>query len=41
MGKVKGTVQLQRPECTWEDNIKMDLNKIGWENLGWIVLAVG
>jgi hypothetical protein len=28
-----------RPGLSWEDNIKMDLRKIGWRGMGWIYRA--
>jgi hypothetical protein len=35
---------VERPEGKrlrrkWEDNIKMDLDEVGWEGMDWIVLA--
>lgn len=27
--------------CKWEDNIKMDLNKVGQEAMGWICHITG
>jgi len=30
--KAEGKRPLGRPGCGWEDNIKMDLHKVGW---GW------
>jgi hypothetical protein len=30
MGKLEGKILLGRPRRKWEDNIKMDLRKIGW-----------
>ena len=29
----------KRPGCKWEDNIKMDLDEVGWESMDCIVLA--
>jgi len=29
VGKPKGKRPLQRPRCTWENNIKMDLQEVG------------
>jgi hypothetical protein len=28
---------LGRPRCRWEDNIRMELEKIGWEGVGVII----
>jgi len=30
VGKPKGKRSLGRHRCRWEDNIKMDLQEIGW-----------
>jgi len=30
---------LEGPRCRWEDNIKVDLQEVGWEGLDWIELA--
>jgi hypothetical protein len=30
---------LGRPTRRWEDNIKMDLQEVGWGGVGWIDLA--
>jgi len=30
MGKPEGRRPLGRPRHRWEDNIKMDLQKVGW-----------
>ena len=27
---------LGRPRCRWEDNIKMDLQAVGWRGMDWI-----
>jgi hypothetical protein len=32
----EGRRQLGRPRRGWEDNIKTDLRKIGFEDVGWI-----
>jgi hypothetical protein len=28
-----------RPRLRWEDNIKIDLQEVGWEGVDWIDLA--
>jgi hypothetical protein len=38
-GKSEGKRPLGRSFCRWEDNIKMDLREIVWENVDWINLA--
>jgi hypothetical protein len=37
--KPKGKRPLGRSRRKWEDNIRMDLRKIGWETVDWIHLA--
>jgi len=39
VGKKEGKRPLGRPRRKWEDNIKMDLRKIGWEGVDWMHLA--
>jgi hypothetical protein len=39
VGKTEGNRQLKKPWNRWEDNIKMDLNKILWNVVDWIHLA--
>ena len=34
MGKPEGKRPLGRPRCRWEDNIKMDLQTVGWGSGG-------
>ena len=34
VGKPKGKRPLGRPKCIWEDNIKMDLQDVGWRWYG-------
>ena len=36
--KPKGRRPLGRPKCRWENNSKMDLQKVGW-GMYWIDLA--
>ena len=31
--------QLGRSRCGWEDNIKVDLQEVGWECVDWIHLV--
>ena len=28
-----------RPTCIWDDNIKMDLQDLGWGDMDWIDMA--
>jgi hypothetical protein len=30
VGKPEGKIPLGRPRCRWEDNIKMDLQEVGY-----------
>ena len=39
VGKPEGKRPLERPRCRWEDNIKMDLQEVGWGGMDWIDLA--
>jgi hypothetical protein len=39
VGKPDRKRPLRRPRCTWEDNIKIDLWKIGLGGVSWIHLA--
>jgi hypothetical protein len=39
VGNPEGKKPLGRPRCRWEDNIKMDLQKVGCRDMDWIELA--
>ena len=39
VGKPVGNRPLGRPRCRWEDNIKMELRKVGCGGMDWIELA--
>jgi len=39
VGKHEGKRPLGRPSRRWEDNMNMDLQKIGCVGMGWIKLA--
>jgi hypothetical protein len=39
VGKPEGRRPLGRPRRRWEDNIKMDLQEVGWGGMDWINLA--
>ena len=39
VGKTEGKRSLGRTRRRWEDNIKMDLQKVGWGCGDWIELA--
>ena len=39
VGKPEGKRPLGRPRRRWEDNIKMDLQEVGWGGMDWIELA--
>jgi hypothetical protein len=38
-GKPEGKRQLGSPMHRWEDNIKMDLQEMGWGGIDWIDVA--
>jgi hypothetical protein len=40
-GKPEWKRPLGSPRLRWEDNIRMDLRKIGWKGTDWIHLAQG
>ena len=39
VGKPEGMRPLGRPRHRWEDNIKMDLQEVGYGGMDWIDLA--
>jgi hypothetical protein len=39
LGKPEGKRPLGRPSRRWEDNIKMDLQEVGYGGMDWIDLA--
>ena len=39
MGKQEAARPLGRPRRGWEDNIKMDLQELGYRGMDWIQLA--
>ena len=39
VGKSEGKRPLGRPRRRWEDNIKIDLQEVGWGSMAWIALA--
>jgi hypothetical protein len=39
VGKPEGKRPFGRPMHIWEDNIRMDLREIGWEDVDWIYLV--
>ena len=41
MGRPEERGPLGRPRLRCEDNIKMDLQEVGWEGVKWIDLAQG
>jgi len=41
VGRPEGSRPLGRPGCRWEDNIRMDLQEVGWWGMDWIVVAQG
>jgi len=39
VGILEGNRPLGRPMRKWEDNVKMDLQEMGYEGMDWIELA--
>jgi hypothetical protein len=39
VGKPEGVRPLGRPRRRWEDNIKMELQEVGYEGVDWISVA--
>jgi hypothetical protein len=39
VGKPEGKRPLGKPSHKWEDNIKIDLQDMGWRGMDWIDLA--
>jgi hypothetical protein len=39
VGRPEGRRPFGRPRRRWEDNIKMDLQEVGWESMDWIDMA--
>jgi hypothetical protein len=39
VGRSEGRRPLGRPRRRWEDNIKVDLQEVGWEGMDWIELV--
>jgi hypothetical protein len=39
VGGPEGRQTLGKPRRRWEDNIKMDLQDVGWVGMDWIELA--
>jgi len=39
VGNPEGRRPLGRPSLRWEDNIKMDLQEVGYGSMDWIYLA--
>jgi hypothetical protein len=39
VGRPEGRRPLGRPRHRWEDNIKIDLEEVGWGAMDWIELA--
>jgi hypothetical protein len=39
VGKPEGKGPLGNPRCRWEDNIKMDVQEVGWGVMDWFDMA--
>jgi hypothetical protein len=40
VGRPEGKRPLGKPRCTWENNIKMDIQEVVWGGVNWINLAL-
>jgi hypothetical protein len=38
-GRPEGRRPLERPKHRWEDNIKMDIQEVGWGGMDWTDMA--
>jgi len=41
VGKPEGKILLRRSKRRWEDDIKMDLQEVGFGGMDWIGLKIG
>jgi hypothetical protein len=41
VGKPKGKRQIGRPKHRWKDNIKVDPEKMEWDDIDWIDVTEG
>jgi len=41
VGRIEGKKPLGRHRHRWEDNMKMDLQEVGWGGMDWLKLAQG
>jgi len=41
VGRIEGKKPLRRHRHRWEDNMKMDLQEVGWGGMDWLKLAQG
>jgi len=39
MWRPDGRGPLGRPRCRWEENLKIDIQKVGWGGMDWLALA--
>jgi hypothetical protein len=39
VGRPEGKIPVGTPRCRWVDNIKMDLQEVGWGRMDWTGLA--
>jgi hypothetical protein len=40
-GTTEGKSALERPRCSWMDDVKIDLGEIGWGGVDWFDVAQG
>ena len=38
MGRPERRIPFRRPKHRWEENIRMDLQEVGWGGMDWIAL---
>jgi hypothetical protein len=41
VGNPKGKRLRGRPDCRWEEGIRMDLGEIGWIGFDWLRIGIG
>jgi hypothetical protein len=41
LGRPEGRRPLGKPRHRWEDNIKMDLQDVGWGGMDWLRIGTG
>jgi hypothetical protein len=39
IGRPEGKTSLGRPRLSWEDNITMNIQEVGWGGMGWFAVS--